>query len=465
MFADKMDLLTLIRWRLTCKTNYDQSVASLRRSLFTMLRPFVPEPSSILSHITRHRSVLGGEFALAFILRDPSLLPAHLDIYSTDYGFSALCSELLEDSTLFCVIVDHEFNNVGALDALRTLVSRTLTIRTSLGTFIRVHRSYTSAATAPLSHTPSTALSNFVTAYGFGCSHPILTLNRRALVGDQEMPYLSTTDPDVHDRLILHGFSLAFSPTAWPQFRRRRPSASHTSANVHSNDNIDDSDDEHRRSLVSVHTGDDITCAYNAASVMNSDRGPDDDIHSTSADASLDSHALLGDIEKSTHIFRGSRCHNLDLTADRPPCSDPLQTDVARDSCGVRNNNPSSVHQFCVEEPATTDGPSVDTDRTLPHNESIYAGADLSLREGIEAIVQANPTSHLQRSLYMGEYVYNPSRDSENTSCAIAECVSYTLTICTQHRINSISVPFIRTRHSPLHTPFPRTSTHRSRWI
>ena len=227
MFADNMDILTLTRWRLTCKTNYDQTVVTLRRSLLTMLNAFVPKPVAILNIITQHRSVIGGEFALAFILRDPSIVSSHLDIYSTDYEFSALCSSILDDSALQKVTIRHEYTDLGVIEALRTLVSRVLVVYTSLGTTIRLHCSYTSSATAPLSHASSTALSNFVTAYGFGCSHPALTLKRRALIADQELPHLPISDPTIHDHLIAHGFSIAFSPTAWTEYRRPTSSWNH----------------------------------------------------------------------------------------------------------------------------------------------------------------------------------------------------------------------------------------------
>lgn len=230
LFADNMDLLTLTRWRLTCKANYDQSTASLRRSLTSMLAVFMPKPVAILSHITQYRAVLGGEFALAFLLRDGSLLPTYVDIYSSEFDFGPLCSAILADPSISAVTTNHEYTDVGVVDALRTLITRTLVINTNRGTMIRIHRSYTTSAIAPLTHASSTALSNFVTEYGFGCSHPILTLNRRALIGDQELPYLPIADPEVHDRLMEHNFSIAFSPTAWPEFRRA--SSSHVTRNV-----------------------------------------------------------------------------------------------------------------------------------------------------------------------------------------------------------------------------------------
>lgn len=220
MFVDEMDMLDLTRWRLTCRANYHQAVGSLQRSVINMLRPFVLNPLALLDIITKHQAVLGGEFALAFVLRDASMLPMHLDIYASDFEFDHLCTAIMSDDTLRSAFKTHESTNNSVLDALRTLISSTLVITTTRGTTIHIHRSYTISPSAPISRASCTALSNFVTAYGFGCSHPLLTLNRRALLADQEIPELPFADRKVQQKLLTHKFSLAVSPTAWPEFRR-----------------------------------------------------------------------------------------------------------------------------------------------------------------------------------------------------------------------------------------------------
>ena len=220
MFADEMDIMTLTQWRRTCKTNYYQAVGSLKRSLTKMLDHFVPSPDLFLRRINDTRSIVGGEFALAFILRDMAMLPKQLDVYASDHEYNAMCASLLEDPDITRMTSQYTCTQNAVLDALRTQISSTLVIETTKGTCIRIHRSYTPSSTAPISRAPCTALSNFITAHGFGCSHPLLTLNRRALIGDQDLPQLPVMDRDVQDRLIKHGFSLAFSPIAWPEFRR-----------------------------------------------------------------------------------------------------------------------------------------------------------------------------------------------------------------------------------------------------
>lgn len=187
-----------------------------------MLKPFVSKPFTILAHLTQHRAVFGGEFALAFLLKDTRFLPNHLDVYSADFQFDSLCSAILADPTISKAIQHHEYTDTGMYDGMRTLISRILVISTTLGTTIQIHKSHTSSATAPLAHAPCSALSNFITEYGFGCSHPILTFNKRALIADQEMHFQSDAYKEILDWLMDRGFSLAYSPTTWPEFRRGR---------------------------------------------------------------------------------------------------------------------------------------------------------------------------------------------------------------------------------------------------
>lgn len=66
---------------------------------------------------------------------------------------------------------------------------------------------------------PSSALSNFVIAYSFGCSHPELTLHYQALLVDYKLQYMLATDAASLNLMLHHQFSLAISPTAWPEFR------------------------------------------------------------------------------------------------------------------------------------------------------------------------------------------------------------------------------------------------------
>ncbi|PIL26244.1 hypothetical protein GSI_12000 [Ganoderma sinense ZZ0214-1] len=220
MFADHMDMLSLTRWRLTCKSNYWQVSAALRRSLLSLIRPFVPLPHALLEIMLKYHAVFGGELALSFVLRDPAYTPADLEIYTSDYEFGSFCAAVVRDPHIRGRAREYELVTHNALYSLRRLVGETLHIRLSNGRSIYIRRSYNSSAAAPLSRTPCTALSNFVSPYGFACSHPSLTLNRRALLADLQTPFLVDLDVAVMTNLRAHRFSFATSPSEWPEYRR-----------------------------------------------------------------------------------------------------------------------------------------------------------------------------------------------------------------------------------------------------
>ncbi|KAI1786380.1 hypothetical protein LXA43DRAFT_898126 [Ganoderma leucocontextum] len=215
-----MDLFTLTKWRLTCKTNYHQCSAALRRSLLTLLHPFVPFPSALVDIIRKHHCLLGGEFALSFLLRDPAYKPADLEIYTANFEFDAVCDAILGDLNIRSEVRGCERSTSTTFVALLRLIAQTLIIRLVNGKSIYIHQSYTTSPAAPLSRTPCTALSNFVTPHGFGCSHPTLTLHRRGLLADQQSPFLLDVDSSIMDNLRVHQFELAATPAAWSEYRR-----------------------------------------------------------------------------------------------------------------------------------------------------------------------------------------------------------------------------------------------------
>ena len=219
MFADAMDMPSLLKWRLACKANYIQVSSALWRSLLKLLRPFVPIPREFLDILTKYRALIGGEFALSFLLRDPTYLPPKLDVYVSDFEFDSLCDAVLDDPHIRQSIDSYVYTNNTIFDSLRRLISCTLTIRSSSGNIIYIHRSYTTSAVAPITRGSCTALSNFVTAYGFGCSHPMLTFKRRALLADLDFPFLPPLQRDEHANILKHGFTLSVSPAAWPEYQ------------------------------------------------------------------------------------------------------------------------------------------------------------------------------------------------------------------------------------------------------
>lgn len=215
-----MDILSLSRWRCSCRDAYAHGSASLRRSLTHRLRGFVGNPHGLLELVTRHGAIFGGELALSFLLRDEPFRPSSLEIFAGSSEYNKLCDALLDDLMIRTCIDKHSFIVSTLFHATRRLIAESLIIHLNNGMVIYVHRSYTTSPSAPITRSCCTALSNFVTGYGFGCSHPELTLARRALLADGEIPYLSSHDAQSLNRLFAYNFSMAVSPTAWPEYRR-----------------------------------------------------------------------------------------------------------------------------------------------------------------------------------------------------------------------------------------------------
>ncbi|PIL26233.1 hypothetical protein GSI_11988 [Ganoderma sinense ZZ0214-1] len=215
-----MDIRSVCQWRATCRTNYQYATSSLRRSLTSRLGAFVPQPLALIDAVTKYGAVFGGELALSFILRLEPYTPLFLEIFASNYQYERLCETIVDNPSITALIDSHVILNSSLFRALRRLVAQTLAIRLTNGKTIYVHQSYTCSPSAPIARATCTAFSNFVTEYSFGCSHPELTFARRALLSDEEIPHFTPQDSQSLDRLLAHEFSLAISPTAWPEYRR-----------------------------------------------------------------------------------------------------------------------------------------------------------------------------------------------------------------------------------------------------
>ena len=220
MFADEMDIRSVCQWRATCRDNYAYAVSSLRRSLTAEIETVVPYPHTLLDVVTKHGAVFGGELALSFILRADDYHPSNLEIFSSNFHFDQLCSDIVNAPKLCTTVANHHLLQCTVFDTMRRHIAQTLVVSLTNGSKIYIHRSYTCSPTDPIARSSCTALSNFVTSYGFGISHPTLTLTRRALLADEDIPYMLPNDVIVFNRLLSFKFSLAVSPTAWPEFRR-----------------------------------------------------------------------------------------------------------------------------------------------------------------------------------------------------------------------------------------------------
>ena len=187
--------------------------------LANRLRPFVPYPHDLIDIVTRNGAVFGGEVALAFFMRTDPYTPSTLEIYASNFQFDKLCEAIINDPEIRARTETHSMVTHSFAHALRRLVAETMVIQTTDGATIYVHQSYTSSPSASISRSVCTALSNFVTGRSFGCSHPRLTLARRAILADRDIMYLTPHDAQSVNHLITFQFSTAISPTEWPEHR------------------------------------------------------------------------------------------------------------------------------------------------------------------------------------------------------------------------------------------------------
>ncbi|PIL35249.1 hypothetical protein GSI_03039 [Ganoderma sinense ZZ0214-1] len=199
MFADKMDIVSVSRCR---------------------LRLFVPFPRNFIDTVTTHGGIFGGEVALSFVLWDDTFRLSFLEIYSSNFNYEKLCDAILDDPSIRTWIEKHTFYTNTLFHALHRLVASYLVVHLENGRSIHMYQSYMCSPSAPILRAPCTALSNFMSAYSFGCSHPALTLTRCALLADKELAFFSPSDEATFNRLLSHNFSIVVSPAAWPEYRR-----------------------------------------------------------------------------------------------------------------------------------------------------------------------------------------------------------------------------------------------------
>ncbi|KAI0708387.1 hypothetical protein C8Q76DRAFT_627608 [Earliella scabrosa] len=188
-----------------------------------MLRRFVQCIEQFLEVLAECRAVIGGEFALSYILRDADFCPARMEVFVGDTEFYTLLdlldlsTELSRDAMLLDVVP-----TTDSFAADRS-IGRVATILTTTGLFIWVYEADCVSACSPISRTWTTGLMNFVTPYTFGCAYPRLTLRRLALMADLCVDSMEDKDFITMHRMHGVGFDFALHPTVWPQYKKSPP--------------------------------------------------------------------------------------------------------------------------------------------------------------------------------------------------------------------------------------------------
>ena len=209
-------------WRSTCRANCQEASRGLRRTLHDMIQPFVPRPKEFLRILTECHALIGGVFALGFLLRRPGFSVKALDLFTSDMWFQVLLEYLV-----YSPFVSHHTVFEGIIQS-PTAYRRQRCIRrrahfvTASGLHIYIHESSTLSACSPIARTWTTVLMNFVTETSFACGYPRLTLRSHALLADLALDVMTSEDFSAMSFLILQRIRFALDSTVWPRYRAWR---------------------------------------------------------------------------------------------------------------------------------------------------------------------------------------------------------------------------------------------------
>ena len=230
MIVDEMDLPSLLAWRSSCAANYAHATAALKRTLTSMINPFLSQPTAILEVISRYSAVVGGEVALAFVRRHRPFQPRTLEIFASISLYDPLCDELASDARIAQDIIEVSHTVSKFPFNLQRDILETIQIHLCTGRTIYIRCSATLSPLSPIARSLCTAMANFVTPYSFGCAYPRLTLSDKALLSDLRQESMIDFDAGVMRTLSEQQIDLAVDPANWQQFRLW--SATPTAANT-----------------------------------------------------------------------------------------------------------------------------------------------------------------------------------------------------------------------------------------
>ncbi|TFK80353.1 hypothetical protein K466DRAFT_438044, partial [Polyporus arcularius HHB13444] len=169
-----------------------------------ILRRYVPDPDVILELLEEFHAVVWGNAALAFFLRDLSVLDKDLDI-----SVGLRDSNALKTVMQLRIPMTHVWTLPKGPRAGRVVVH---CYRLGPRRYIKLHCSPDTSPTLPIAQAESTIFMNFVSSIGAGCAYPALTLRRCGM--SYPSWWLDPEGPDggVRQRLVilvLKGFRFA----------------------------------------------------------------------------------------------------------------------------------------------------------------------------------------------------------------------------------------------------------------
>ncbi|RDX45221.1 hypothetical protein OH76DRAFT_1486530 [Lentinus brumalis] len=197
--VDLSDMDSLLVWRRTCQHLSNRVHTILQRLLHAVITHYLPRPSVFVDLLRQYAAVIVDEAALAFWLRDLTVLRNTLVISVPARNFAAIRKTMRRAYTLKSTSATI-YHPRELPDTLRFHVPL-MSNRYVLLQRVREEclESGTDHAIGYLARTPHTALMNFVGADVFGSLVPSLTLRRRAHLA---VPW--SWMPTVHRAPILH---------------------------------------------------------------------------------------------------------------------------------------------------------------------------------------------------------------------------------------------------------------------
>ena len=197
--TDELELPALIAWRDTSRKAYAHVESEFQSSLVKLVRHYVPDVDELLAVTDHYNGVIGGLAALAYIVRDFSLLSDTLDIAVGCERAAEMEDDLVRTQSLAFV---EEIPPPAYTEDTTYRI-----FRTPNGRHIKLHISPTPSALMPIVRTPLTALYNYVTPRGFGCAYPLLTLARLTLI-TEELADEAAKDTTISQKQTSHATSL-----------------------------------------------------------------------------------------------------------------------------------------------------------------------------------------------------------------------------------------------------------------
>ena len=198
-------MLALLSLGATCPYFHEHVSFTLQKERNAIIHHYYANPPGFLSILSWNRAVITGEAALAFVMRDRSLLGPELEV-CVSCTFSDDLLQDLEREPLF----EHAWDKDEwpRLDYQRTTE---FLYKSPSGELIRIICSPTESPFTPFSKYPTSALFNYMDKFSFGCAYRDQTLSRKAVAPD--LWRLSLPEQERLLRITHHG---GFTQSPYP---------------------------------------------------------------------------------------------------------------------------------------------------------------------------------------------------------------------------------------------------------